>query len=67
MLCEYIRIKHYEELFGFIALEKGFITQDELSMAQVVHIQEKIECGTHRHLGEILFTRALCRLILTLN
>ncbi len=55
MLDEYIKIKHYEDLFGCIALEKGFLTQDELSKAKADHVQEETEGGAHRHLREILF------------
>jgi hypothetical protein len=55
MLDKPIKIRHYEERFGFLAIEKGFITPDELSKAQAVRVQEEIENGIYRHLGEILF------------
>ncbi len=55
MLDKLIKIERYEELFGLIAIEKGFITQDELSTAQALHVQEKFESAAHRNLREILF------------
>jgi hypothetical protein len=55
MLDQPIKIERYEELFGLIAIEKGFITKDELSKAQALHVQEEFESGAHRHLREILF------------
>ena len=59
MLDKPIKIEHYEERFGFLAIEKGFITQDELSKAQAVHAQEEIKNGIYRHLGEILFFQGI--------
>lgn len=47
-------IEHYEKRFGIIAVEKGFITPDELIAALTVQVREDIEQGTHRRLGELL-------------
>ena len=48
------KIEHYEKRFGLIAVEKGFITPDELIAALTIQVREDIEHGTHRQLGEIL-------------
>ena len=47
------KIEHYEKCFGLIAVEKGFITPDELIRALTVQVREDIEHGNHRQLGEI--------------
>lgn len=47
-------IENYEKRFGVIAVEKDFITPDELFEALRVQVQDEIEKGTHRLLGEIL-------------
>ena len=47
-------IEHYEKRFGIIAIEKGFITPDELIKALTIQVREDIEHGTHRQIGEIL-------------
>ncbi|MBW2118941.1 MAG: hypothetical protein JRF53_14535 [Deltaproteobacteria bacterium] len=47
-------IEQYEKRFGVIAIEKGFITPDELIKALTVQVQEDIEHLTHRQIGEIL-------------
>lgn len=40
--------------FGMLALERGFITQEQLLMAMNIQIQEDIEQGNHRRIGKIL-------------
>ena len=48
------RIEQYEKRFGLIAIEKGFITPDELIAALKIQVREDVEHGTHRQIGEIL-------------
>lgn len=40
--------------FGVVAVEKGFITPDQLFEALKVQVREDLEKETHRLLGEIL-------------
>ena len=40
--------------FGVVAVEKGFITPDQLFEALKVQVRENLEKETHRLLGEIL-------------
>jgi hypothetical protein len=47
----------FEKRFGVIAVEKGFITPDQLFDALKAQVQDDIEMGTHRLIGEILSDR----------
>ena len=40
--------------FGVVAVEKGFITPDQLFEALKVQVREDLESETHRLVGEIL-------------
>ena len=51
------KIEHYEKQFGIIAIEKGFITSNELIEALKIQVEEDIEYKTHRLIGEILFDK----------
>jgi hypothetical protein len=42
--------------FGTIAINKGYITKDQLIRALTIQAQENIEKGTHRLLGQILLS-----------
>jgi hypothetical protein len=55
MLDETKKAAHYEKRFGIIAIEKGFITQEELIHALTTQVREDIESGTHRLVGELFF------------
>lgn len=48
------KIEHYEKRFGLIAIEKGFISPDQLVDALRIQVNEDIKHGTHRKTGEIL-------------
>jgi hypothetical protein len=48
------KIKKYEKRFGLIAIEKGFISDDDLIKALIIQVKEEIEEGRHRLIGEIL-------------
>jgi hypothetical protein len=48
-----------EKRFGTIAVEKGFITIDQLVKAMNIQVVENVEKGKHRHLGTILFEQGL--------
>lgn len=51
------KIEYYEKQFGIIAIEKGFITSDELIDALKTQVEEDVEIGTHRLIGEILLDK----------
>jgi hypothetical protein len=41
--------------FGTVALEKGFITKDQLVEALIIQIDDNIDRKKHRVIGTILF------------
>ena len=47
-------IEYYEKRFGIIAIEKGFISPEDLIEALKVQVSEEIEIGKHRFFGGIL-------------
>jgi len=49
----------YEKRFGVVALEKGFITADELVNALTIQVQEDIEMGYHRLIGKIFLDQGI--------
>lgn len=49
-----IRIGEPEKRFGLIAIEKGYITAHDLIEALKEQVEEDIERGNHRLIGEIL-------------
>jgi predicted N-acyltransferase len=48
------KIEYYEKRFGMIAIEKGFITIDDLLKALSIQINENLKKERHRLIGEIL-------------
>jgi hypothetical protein len=48
------KIKVYDKRFGNIAIEKGFLTLDELINALEIQVQEEIKKGERRLIGQIL-------------
>lgn len=40
--------------FGMIAIEKGYITKEQLTDALREQVEEEVERGTHRFIGAIL-------------
>ena len=49
------KIEHYEKRFGLLAIEKGFISSEELMRAQAIQAREDIENNRYRLMGEIMF------------
>ena len=47
----------FEKRFGVIAVEKGFISPGQLFDALKTQVQDDIERGAHRLIGEILCER----------
>jgi hypothetical protein len=50
------KIDYYEKRFGMIAIEKGFITADDLVKGLTIQVGEDMHHSRHRLLGEIFFT-----------
>lgn len=49
------KIHHSEKRFGVIAVEQGLITRDQLFQALKAQVDNELENGTHRLLGELLY------------
>ena len=54
--------EHLEKRFGILAVEKGFITADQLIEALKIQVMEDIEKGKHRLVGRILLDQGLITL-----
>ena len=55
MADESKKTSHYEKRFGLIAVEKGYVSKEELIHALTVQVREDIENGSHRLIGELFF------------
>ena len=51
--------KKLDKRFGIIAVNKGFITQEQLIHAFSIQIEENLEKGEHRLIGAILLDQGL--------
>ncbi len=45
---------HKKNRFGTIAVEKGFLTTEQLMEALSIQARENVETGNHRLIGQIL-------------
>jgi hypothetical protein len=54
--------EHLERRFGVIAVEKGFITADQVVEAIKIQVDEDVEKGRHRLIGRILLEQGLMTL-----
>jgi len=52
-----ISIGEPEKRFGIIAIEKGYVTPDDLIEALRIQVQEDIGQEKHQRIGEILVTK----------
>ncbi len=48
------KIEHYEKRFGIVAIEKGFISPEDLIEALKIQVSEEIDIGKYRFFGTIL-------------
>lgn len=53
---------HLEKRFGILAVEKGFVTADQVIEALRIQVLEDIEKGRHRLIGLILLEQGLMTL-----
>lgn len=51
--------KHLQKRLGTIAIEKGFITENQLDAALKIQARENVKQGKHRLLGKILLEQGL--------
>ena len=55
-------IEHLEKKFGIAAVDKGFITSDQVIEALTIQVAEDLSIGTHRPIGKILLENELITL-----
>ena len=53
------KLDKYEKRFGVVAVEKGFVTTDELVNALTIQVREDIEMGYHRLIGKIFLDQGI--------
>jgi len=53
------KIEHYEKRFGIIAIEKGYITAEDLIKGLTIQVDEDVRRIPHRFLGQIFFEMGL--------
>ena len=46
--------KHVQKRFGAIAVDKGYVTKEQLIQALEIQAKENVEKGQHRLIGQIL-------------
>lgn len=51
--------KHYHKRFGTIAVDKGYISENQLIKALELQAKENIKDGKHRLLGQIFLDEGL--------
>ena len=52
-------IEHYEKRFGICAIEKGYITAEDLVQGLITQVGEDIQSIPHRLLGEIFIEKGV--------
>jgi hypothetical protein len=57
-----MKIVHLDKRFGILALEKGFVTADQVVDALKTQVEEDISSGTHRLIGRILLEKQVITL-----
>ena len=53
--------KNYHKRFGTIAVDKGYIEEDQLVWALEMHAKENVMEGKHRLLGQIFVEEGLLK------
>ncbi|HUU39362.1 MAG TPA: hypothetical protein VMW42_00325 [Desulfatiglandales bacterium] len=51
--------KKDEIRFGMVAVEKGFVTSDNVIQALQIQVRENLSTGMHRYIGMILHDQGL--------
>jgi hypothetical protein len=57
-----MKIVHLDKRFGVIALEKGFVTAEQVVDALKTQVEEDLSLGTHRLIGRILLEKQVITL-----
>jgi hypothetical protein len=62
-LDDHMKIEHLEKRFGIIAVEKGFVSADQVVEVLKIQVAEDLSIGKHRLIGRILLEQDLINLI----
>ena len=46
--------KHFEKRFGMVAVEKGFVTSEQIVEAIAIQVEENVDQQKHRFIGTVL-------------
>ena len=46
--------KHFEKRFGMVAVEKGFVTSEQVVEAIAIQVEENMDQQKHRFIGTVL-------------
>jgi len=55
--------EHLDKRFGLVAVERGFISADQVIEALRTQVMEDVESGKHRLIGRILLEQGLMTLV----
>jgi hypothetical protein len=61
-LKDKMKLEHLEKRFGIIAVEKGFITADQVIEGLKIQVAEDLSIGKHRLIGRIFLEQDLITL-----
>jgi hypothetical protein len=61
-LRDKMKLEHLEKRFGIIAVEKGFITAEQVIEGLKIQVGEDLSIGKHRLIGRILLEQNLITL-----
>jgi hypothetical protein len=53
--------KHFEKRFGMMAVEKGFVTPEQVLEAIGIQVKENMEQKKHRFIGTVLVEQGYMR------
>ncbi len=53
--------KHFEKRFGMVAVEKGFVTSEQVVEAIAIQVEENLEQQKHRFIGTVLVDQGYMR------
>ena len=53
--------KHFEKRFGMMAVEKGFVTPEQIFEAIEMQVKENLEQKKHRFIGTVLVEQGYMR------
>lgn len=46
--------EHFEKRFGMVAVEKGFVTSEQVVEAIAIQVEENVDQKKHRFIGTVL-------------